>query len=107
MAPHPAQIKRKFIQYVTSVENVRRRAIEQGMTPVYKELFDDPEVKKVLPLDIIFHTAANYYYRPAIPEYTEVSDILSTELQDILVNNKDVYEALTEANNKANELAGW
>ena len=98
---------RKFIKYITSVENVRRRAIEQGMSPVYAELFEDPEVKKALPLDAIYNAAANCYYRPAIPEYTDVSDIISTELQNILVNNKDSMRALTAANDKANTLAGW
>jgi maltose-binding protein MalE len=98
---------RKFIKYVTSVENVRRRAIEQGMTPVYKELFEDPEVKKVIDLDVVFEAAANCYYRPAVAEYTEVSDIVSTEIQNILVNNKDIKQALTDANDKANALSGW
>jgi multiple sugar transport system substrate-binding protein len=98
---------RKFIKYVTSIENVRRRAIEQGMSPVYTKLFEDPEVKKALPLDAIYNAAVNCYYRPAIPEYTEVSDIISAELQNILINNKDPMKALTAANDKANTLAGW
>jgi len=108
--PTPSRHKeaaRKFIKFVTSMENEKRRAIEQGMTPVYKALFDDPDVKKVLALDVIFNAAANCYYRPAVPEYTEVSDIISTELQNALVNGKDPYQALTDANNKANELSGW
>jgi ABC-type glycerol-3-phosphate transport system substrate-binding protein len=98
---------RKFIKYVTSVENVRKRAVEQGMSPVYTELFNDPEVKKALPLDAIYSSATNCYYRPAIPEYPEVSDIISTELEDILVNGKDPVKALTAANDRANALAGW
>jgi multiple sugar transport system substrate-binding protein len=101
------QAARKFIKFVTSVENVRRRAIEQGMTPVYRELFNDPEVKKAIDLDTIFHAAANCYYRPSIPEYSEISDIISTELQNILVNNKDPKTALQEANARANALVGW
>jgi len=101
------QAARRFIKFITSVENVRRRAIEQGMTPVYKELFKDPEVKKVIDLDTVFQAAANCYYRPSIPEYTEISDIISTELQNILVNNKDPKTALQEANAKANALVGW
>jgi len=98
---------RKFIMYVTSIENVRRRAIEQGMTPVYKELFEDPEIKKVIDLDVVFQAGANCYYRPAVPEYTEVSDVVSTEVQKILVEGKDIKQALTDANNRANELSGW
>jgi multiple sugar transport system substrate-binding protein len=98
---------RKFIMYVTSIENVRRRAIEQGMTPVYTELFEDPEIKKVIDLDVVFEAGANCYYRPAIAEYTEISDVVSTEVQKILVEDKDIMQALTDANDKANELSGW
>ncbi len=98
---------RKFIKFVNTVENEKRRALEQGMTPVYKELFDDPEVKAALPLDVIFQAAANCYYRPAIPEYAEVAEVISTELQNVLVNNKDVRQALKDANDKANKLSGW
>jgi hypothetical protein len=32
---------------------------------------------------------------------------VSTEVQKILVENKDIMQALTDANNKANELSGW
>jgi len=101
------QAARKFIKFVTSVENVRRRAIEQGMTPVYEKLFNDPEVKKVIDLGTILHAADNCYCRPSIPEYSEISDIISTELQNILVNYKDPKTALQEANAKANALMGW
>jgi len=98
---------KEFIKYVTSVENVKRRALEQGMTPVYKELFEDPEVKKALPLDVIFSAAANCYYRPAVPEYAECAEVISTELQNVLVNDKDVRQALNDANDRCNELSGW
>jgi multiple sugar transport system substrate-binding protein len=98
---------KEFIKYVTSVENVKRRALEQGMTPVYKELFEDPEVQAALPLDVIFAAAENCYYRPAVPEYAEVAEVISAELQNVLVNNKDVRQALNDANEMANELSGW
>jgi multiple sugar transport system substrate-binding protein len=98
---------KEFIKYVTSVENVKRRALEQGMTPVYKELFEDPEVKKSLPLDVIFAAAKNCYYRPAVPEYAECAEEISTELQNVMVNNKDVRQALADANDRCNELSGW
>ena len=98
---------RKFIQYVTSVENVRRRAIEQGMTPVYRELFEDPEIRNVIDLDVILRAAANCYYRPAVPEYKEVSDVISEEVQKIFVEGKDITQALSDANDRANALSGW
>ena len=98
---------KKFIKYVSSVENVKRRALEQGMTPVYKELFEDPEVQAALPLDVIFAAADNCYYRPAVPEYAECAEVISTELQNVLVNNKDARQAMEDANDKCNELSGW
>jgi len=101
------QAARKFIKFISSMKNEKRRAVEQGMTPVWKALFKDPDVKKALPLDAIFKSAANCYYRPAIPEYTECSDIISTAIQNVLVNNQDATKALTDANNKCNALLGW
>ena len=98
---------KKFIKFISSVENEKRRAVEQGMTPVWQELFDDPAVQKVLDLDTIFKSAANCYYRPAIPEYQQCSDIISAEIQNVLVHNKDVNQALRDANAKANQLLGW
>jgi ABC-type glycerol-3-phosphate transport system substrate-binding protein len=98
---------KKFIKFISSMENEKRRAVEQGMTPVWQALFSDPEVKKVLDLDTIFKSAANCYYRPAIPEYQQCSDIISAEIQNVLVNNKDVSQALKDANTKANQLLGW
>jgi multiple sugar transport system substrate-binding protein len=98
---------KKFIEYVTSVENVKRRAVQQGMTPIYKELFEDPDVQEKLPLDVIFKSAANCFYRPAVPEYTQCSDVISTEVQNVLVNDKNVKQALTDATNRANDILGW
>ena len=98
---------RQFIKFIASPENVKRRAIEQGMTPVYTALFDDAAVQKELPLDVIFKSAANCYYRPAIAEYSQCSDIISTEAQNIMVNNKDVRRALADANARMNTLLGW
>ena len=97
---------KSFISYITSVANVRRRALEQGMTPVYTELLSDPAVKKVIDRDTIIRAQKNGYRRPSIPEYGEISRIISRELQNILVNNRDVRSALREVNLKANSISG-
>ncbi len=98
---------KQFIKFLQSAEVQKKRALDDGQTPVLKALFQDPDVKKVLALDVIFQAAANCYYRPAVPEYTQVSDVISTEVQNALVNNKDVRKALQDANAKANKLSGW
>jgi multiple sugar transport system substrate-binding protein len=103
---HKAAAKR-FIKFLQSTEVQKKRAIEDGQTPVLKELFKDPDIKKVINLDVVFQSAAGCYYRPAVPEYTQCSDVISAELQNALVMNKDVKKALQDANAKCNKLSGW
>ncbi len=98
---------KQFIKFLQSAEVQKKRALDDGQTPVLKALFQDADVKKVLALDVIFQAAANCYYRPAVPEYTQCSDVISTEVQNALVNNKDVRKALKDAADKCNRLSGW
>jgi ABC-type glycerol-3-phosphate transport system substrate-binding protein len=108
--PSPSQHKaaaKQFIKYLQSPEVQKKRALDDGQTPVLKALFKDPDVKKVINLDVVFQSAANCYYRPAVPEYTQCSDVISTEVQNALVNNKDVQKALKDATDKCNKLSGW
>jgi ABC-type glycerol-3-phosphate transport system substrate-binding protein len=103
---HKAAAK-QFIKFLQTPEVQKKRALDDGQTPVIKELFKDPDVKKVINLDVVFQSAANCYYRPAVPEYTQCSDVISTEVQNALVNNKDVRKALKDATDKCNKLSGW
>jgi ABC-type glycerol-3-phosphate transport system substrate-binding protein len=108
--PSPSQHKaaaKQFIKFLQSPEVQKKRALDDGQTPVLKALFKDPDVKKVINLDVVFQSAANCYYRPAVPEYTQCSDVISTEVQNALVNNKDVRKALKDATDKCNKLSGW
>ncbi len=107
--PGPSKHKeaaKKFIKFLQTPEVQKKRAVEEGMTPVLKDLFKDADVKKVINLDVVFKAAANCYYRPAIAEYTQCSDIISAEIQNALVNNKDTKQALKDANDKCNKLSG-
>ena len=108
--PSPSQHKaaaKQFIKFLQSPEVQKKRALDDGQTPVLKALFKDPDVRKVINLDVVFQSAANCYYRPAVPEYTQCSDVISTEVQNALVNNKDVQKALKDAADKCNKLSGW
>jgi multiple sugar transport system substrate-binding protein len=98
---------KKFIAFLQTPDVQKKRAVGEGMTPVLKDLFKDADVKKVINLDVVFKAAANCYYRPAIAEYTQCSDIISAEIQNALVNNKDTKQALKDANDKCNRLLGW
>jgi len=103
---HKAAAK-QFIKFLQTTAVQKMRALDDGQTPVLKELFKDADVKKVINLEVVFQSAANCYYRPAVPEYTQCSDIISAEVQNALVNNKDVRKALKDATDKCNKLSGW
>ena len=108
--PSPSRNKaaaKQFIKYLQTPAVQKKRALEDGQTPVLKALFKDADVKKVINLDVVFQAAANCYYRPAVPEYTQCADALSVELQNAMVNNKDARKALQDAAAKLNKLSGW
>ncbi len=85
-----------------------QRELLAGQHPtVIQGLATDPDVLKVINLEVVFQAAANCYYRPAVPEYTQCSDVISTEVQNALVKNKDVRKALQDAAAKCNKLSGW
>jgi multiple sugar transport system substrate-binding protein len=98
---------KQFIKYLQTPEVQKKRALDDGQTPVLKALFKDKDVQKVINLDVVFQAAAGCYYRPAVPEYTQCSDVISTEVQNALVNNKDARKALADATAKCNQLSGW
>ena len=98
---------KRFIKFLQTPRVQKQRALDDGQTPVLKELFTDPDVNKVINLDVVFEAAAGCYYRPAVPEYTQCSDVISTEVQNALVNDKDVRQALRDATEKCNKLSGW
>ena len=65
--PSPSRNKaaaKQFIKYLQTPEVQKKRALEDGQTPVLKALFKDADVKKVINLDVVFQAAANCYYRP-------------------------------------------
>jgi ABC-type glycerol-3-phosphate transport system substrate-binding protein len=98
---------KQFIKYLQSSFVQKKRALEDGQTPVLKALFKDAEVKKAINVGLELEAAANCYYRPAVPEYARCSEAISAEVQNALVNNKDPREALQDAEARCNELSGW
>ncbi len=98
---------KQFIKYLQTPEVQKKRALDDGQTPVLKALFKDPEVKKAIDLDVVNQAAANCYYRPAVPEYAQCSEVICAEVQNVLVNNADPGKALQEAAAKCNRLSGW
>jgi ABC-type glycerol-3-phosphate transport system substrate-binding protein len=79
---------RAFVRFIASPEESRRRALEDGVSPVFRDLYDDPETRMSLPADAILASAGHCVEVPPLPQYGQISDLISDALQDILVNKR-------------------
>jgi len=88
----------EFAEFVASEEVQRAIAIENSRLPVREDIYEDEEVREEFPLielfaDILPRTNA----RPATAEYPTLSEIIFTECNNALVQEKSPQEALDDA----------
>lgn len=101
-SPHPDQAW-DYILYLSS-KDVQKR-YSQNALPVWKSLFDDPELQEAQPevareQDFIEVSKQQYEYlrnRPIVPFYSETSEILAREVQAALTGTKTAEQALADA----------
>jgi ABC-type glycerol-3-phosphate transport system substrate-binding protein len=98
---------RSFVRFITSREESRRRALEDGLAPVFSDLYEDPDMRESVPVNAVLASSKQSAAEPAIPQFEQISEVISDTLQDILVNNRDPAAALSEAAQRANRLCGW
>jgi multiple sugar transport system substrate-binding protein len=92
-----------YIQYLASKDVQKRYA--QNALPVWKSLFDDPELQEMQPevakeQNFIEVSKKQYEYlrnRPIVPFYSETSEIVAREVQAALTGVKSVEQALADA----------
>lgn len=96
----------EFLTYLTSQE-VQDRYVGAGL-PNWSSSYADETLIETNPE--IFQVAEVAYedsiLRPAVPNYSSVSQILQVELQNALLGNKSAQEALDDAVAAANEIVG-
>lgn len=96
----------EFLTYLTSQE-VQDRYVGAGL-PNWSSSYADETLIETNPE--IFEVAEVAYedsiLRPAVPNYSSVSQILQVELQNALLGNKSAQEALDDAVAAANEIVG-
>lgn len=86
-----------FIKYVTSVENGRRAFVETSRPPVWKELYDDPELVERYPfLPVLKKSIATAQPRPKTPKYSAVTLAIQKEAHAALQGTKSVEEAIDD-----------
>ena len=96
-----------FIKWVTSPE-IQKEANMGGLSSfIRKSQTHDPDVAKKYPfINVIDETFehGDGEYRPRIPQYPQIQDILGTAVNGVLVGNSDPKKALDEAQAAAAKL---
>jgi ABC-type glycerol-3-phosphate transport system substrate-binding protein len=94
-----------FLQFATSREAQRERALETG-EPTRTSLWQDPEIARRLErvgdgawmkLSLASLAQAKADYRPRFPRWREVGDILGIAVQEVVAGEKDAAPALGAA----------
>ena len=96
-----------FIKWITSPEVQKEMALAGGGGVMRKSTTSDADVLAKYPfmpvIDESFENG-NGDYRPRIPQYPEIQDILGTAVNAVLVGDEDPKAALDDAQQKAERL---
>jgi multiple sugar transport system substrate-binding protein len=94
-----------YILFISSKEVQKKYA--KNALPIWKSLFDDPEVIATSP-EVVAVSKVQYDYirnRPQVPYYGELSTELQADIQSALLGKMSAKAALAAAQAKALELA--
>jgi len=95
----------KFINFIQSVDVQKRRLINQGMTPAWKCLYQEPELQQKFPiLKVMMQQLPLAFPAPKFRGYTEADASLQAALHKAFLLKKSPEEALDEAAEKWNRV---
>ena len=102
-APHK-DLALELLEYVMSPE-VQLASIENDGVPCRYSCLTDPTVLETYPhLETVCGALKTGVYRPAIAEWTEFTNILGTEMDNIIQGTKTMDEALSYAQEQLEQL---
>jgi multiple sugar transport system substrate-binding protein len=84
----------KFIQFMSSAEQQKTRAIEGSYLPTLSSLYDDPEIQDSVPVVALAKTALQHTLpRPVTPYYSDMSLEMQDQFNASLLGNLSPAEA--------------
>ena len=102
-APHK-DLALELLEYVMSPE-VQLASIEQNGVPCRFSCLTDPTVLETYPhLETVCGALETGVYRPVIEEWTEFTNILGTEMDNVIQGTKTLDEALSYAQEQLEQL---
>ena len=96
-----------FIKWITSPEMQKKFNLMGASSYIRKSTLEDPELLAKYPyLPVIAQSFehGNGDYRPRIPQYPEIQDMLGTAINAVLVGDADPKTALDQAQAQAMKL---
>jgi multiple sugar transport system substrate-binding protein len=88
----------KAVDWITGEEGQKRAAIKGGQPPTLAAVYEDPEVKKSLPLaDKLAVAVANAKPRPSSPVYPQISQAIYKNVNAALSGSVSPQDALKKA----------
>ena len=97
----------EFIKWITSPEVQKKMVLDGAGGVIRKSTTADPDVVDAYPFMPVLHESfmnGNGDYRPRIPQYPEIQDILGTAVNAVLVGDADPKAALDDAQARAERL---
>lgn len=96
-----------FSRYLGSREVQKERALTHRATPAISDLFADPDlVAKYQDYPAIMKVNDTVMWRPKTPFYLQISDIMIGYLQQALIGETSIKDALEDAAEEVNFLLG-
>jgi multiple sugar transport system substrate-binding protein len=93
-----------FIDYGTSAEMNRHRAVKFTLAPVVDRVYDDPAVQRVLPFaDDLRQAVSQARARPVSPVYPQISQAIFKNVNAALSGQMSPEDALAKADAEINE----
>jgi trehalose/maltose transport system substrate-binding protein len=96
-----------FAIYLCSAKAQKLRALDAGLCPTIKTLYNDKEISRNPAFKLFYDIFQNGVNRPAIqtaPNYSQVSKIFYTEVYSVLNGENDAASALSEAAKKISAI---
>ena len=85
-----------FVKFFTSEDSARKLLVSQGTAPVWKSLYDDPQLNKQFPfLPVLKHSLDTGIARPKSTNYTALSLAIQQNVYSALQGNKSSDAALS------------
>lgn len=86
-----------LVEFLTSESVQKKRAISINKNPSRMGLYNDPQIKKNMPVSEFYPIFQHLQPRPVTPYYSEISRVMQGCIQDVLLQKLTTKESLKKA----------